>query len=254
MFLLEAIMQNRKKRVVNTRKLTHNIYSIHMRKRLDSERGWKLEPIWYDSYGKFGNLRRVITKMSKDPESSGESSWGTRNLLYALTVSLRPQNVLEIGAHIGSASIAIATGLQKNNYGKLISLEPAEHYFNIASNYISMAKLSTFVEFKKLFSTDASLEKKYLNKFQLIFLDANHSYSHAYRDLELAWLWLEENGILVIDDVGKEMANKQCEENRGGVRQALLDFAQVTQGVSPLILEHPVWLNPCGIAIVAKKL
>ena len=217
------------------------------------ERGWNLEPIWYDNHSRFRKLSRVIRKMARDPESAGESSWGTRNLLYALTVSLRPHEVLEIGAHIGSASIAIATGLQKNNYGELISLEPAEHYFLLATNYVSKAKLGAFVEFKKVFSTDPTINSIFVNKFQLIFLDANHTYSHAYRDIELAWAWLEENGILVIDDVGEEMANMQCEENLGGVRKALLDFAQVTKGVSPLILEHPIWLNPCGLAIVAKK-
>ena len=223
-----------------------------MRKHVESERGWNLEPIWFDSSKKFGKLRKIVRRMAKDPESSGESSWGTRNLLYALTISLRPQYVLEIGAHIGSASVAIASGLQRNRFGKLISLEPAEHYFNLASKYISCAKLEKFVEFRKTFSTDPILDQEFENKFQLIFLDANHSYSHAYRDLELAFKWLEKNGILVLDDVGLQMANMQCEENRGGVRQALLDFVQKNSEVEYLIIEHPIWLNPCGIAILTK--
>ena len=150
-------------------------YSLHMRKNVSSERGWNLEPIWFDTYNKFGRLRRTVRRMAKDPESSGESSWGTRNLLYALTISLRPQFVLEIGAHIGSASLAIASGLRRNGYGKLISLEPADHYFNLATRYISSAKLENFVEFRKMFSTNTGVDKKFEGKFQLIFLDANHS-------------------------------------------------------------------------------
>jgi predicted O-methyltransferase YrrM len=224
-----------------------------MAKHISKVRGWNLEPIWYDTYWKFGRMRRVIRQMAANPESTGESSWGTRNLLYAITVSVKPEYVLEIGAHIGSASVAIASGLRRNNYGKLISLEPADHYYDLASNYLKKANLAKFVEFKKLLSTDLSIKLKFQKKFQLIFLDANHTYSHAYRDLELAWDWLVDDGILVIDDVGEEMASQQCQEGRGGVRKALLDFASKNSDCHPLILEHPIWLNPCGIAIVSKQ-
>jgi predicted O-methyltransferase YrrM len=224
-----------------------------MAKQISKERGWTLEPIWYDTYWKFGKTRRVIREMAEDPESAGESSWGTRNLLYAITVSVKPEFVLEIGAHIGSASVAIASGLKRNNYGKLISLEPADHYYDLANNYLNKAQLGKYVEFKKLFSTDSSIKEKFKGKYQVIFLDANHSYSHAFKDLELAWSWLADDGILIIDDVGEEMAKQQCEEQRGGVRQALIDFAEANGSLSYTILEHPIWLNPCGIAILTKR-
>jgi len=219
---------------------------------VNTDRGWDLQPIWYDTCSKFGRVRRVIRRMAANPESAGESSWGTRNLLYTLTVSIKPSFVLEIGAHIGSASIAIANGLRRNNYGRLISLEPADHYFKMASRYLHQANLNKFVEFRKIFSTDSALEIEFREKFELIFLDANHSYSHAYRDLELAWGWLQKNGILVIDDVGEAMANEQCQEGRGGVRQALIDFSKANNLSHLTILEHPIWLNPCGIALLTK--
>jgi predicted O-methyltransferase YrrM len=122
----------------------------------------------------------------------------------------------------------------------------------MASRYLHQANLNKFVEFRKIFSTDSALEIEFREKFELIFLDANHSYSHAYRDLELAWGWLQKNGILVIDDVGEAMANEQCQEGRGGVRQALIDFSKANNLSHLTILEHPIWLNPCGIALLTK--
>jgi hypothetical protein len=87
----------------------------------------------------------------------------------------------------------------------------------------------------------------------IIYLDANHSYSHAAKDIEIADSLLAENGLLILDDVGPVVSPQLCTEQRGGVRQALIDYAERNRHLQVMFLEPPFWLNPCGIAMVCKQ-
>ena len=71
----------------------------------------------------------LIEEMERHPEAAGRSSWGTRNVLQAFVLSMRPAVVLEIGAHIGLATVLIGAALKANGSGTLFSLEPQDHYF-----------------------------------------------------------------------------------------------------------------------------
>ena len=42
-------------------------------------------------------------------------------------------------------------------------------------------------------------------------------------------------------------------EGRGGVRQALFDFTRDRPDLHVMLMEPPMWLNPCGLGIVCKQ-
>ena len=168
----------------------------------------------------------LLDEMKNHPECPGESSADTRNLLFALILSLRPKSILEIGAHIGSGSVVMGAALRANGFGTLYCLEPADHYFKILKDFVQIAGVSDYVKPLQLFSTDPALAQYVTEPLDMIFLDANHSYSHALEDIKLSDRLLANNGILILDDVGPAMSAQMCADGKGGLRQALVDYAR----------------------------
>lgn len=195
----------------------------------------------------------LLDEMESHPEAPGKSSWGTRNVLHSFILSLRPKTVLEIGAHIGSASIVMGAALKATNYGMLYCLEPQDHYFKLLNEFVEKAGVSEFVTPLKLFSTAPELFDFVPRPVELIYLDANHSYSSALGDLQLCDRVLADNGLILLDDVGPDVSPQLDPEERGGVRQALLDFTKDRPDLHVIFMEPPFWLNPCGLGIVCKQ-
>ena len=197
--------------------------------------------------------RRLLRKMTAHPDAPGESSWGTRNVLHAFILSMRPKLVLEIGSHIGFGAVVIGTALKANGFGHSFHLEPQDHYFAALSSHLQKAGLAKISKPLKMFSTDPTLHSQFEEPVDMIFLDANHSYSHAAHDLEIADSLIAPNGLIFLDDVGLGHSGNICEEGRGGVRQALIDFSARRPDYSVIFFEPPFWLNPCGLALAWKK-
>ena len=213
-------------------------------------RGWHVLP----SFDGAGLLEPgLFKKMQEHPLLPGESAWGTRNLLHAFILSMRPATVLEIGSHIGSASVVIGSALKANGFGKAYHLEPQKHYFDVLKSFINEGKLSEFSVPLQIFSTDPKLSSTIGRDVDIIFLDANHGYSHALEDIRISDRLLSDKGMILLDDVGSPHSGNIDEEGRGGVRQALLDFMAERPDYSVIFLEPPFWLNPCGLAIACRK-
>jgi len=197
--------------------------------------------------------RALLDEMHRHDESSGKSSWGTRNILHAFVLSLQPKAVLEIGAHIGSASIVMAAALKAAGSGRLYCVEPNDAYFKHLVEFIGKAGVADFVTPLQMFSTAPELRSRLPEKIEIIYLDANHSYSNAAHDIALSDQLLADNGLLLLDDVGPSVSPRLDPEGRGGVRQALLDFAKHRPDLHVMFMEPPMWFNPCGLGIVCKQ-
>ncbi len=195
----------------------------------------------------------LLNEMYRHPEASGRSSWGTRNILHAFILSLRPKAVLEIGAHIGSASVVMAAALKATGSGRLYCVEPNDAYFKLLVEFIGKAGVAEFVTPLQMFSTAPALRRSLPETVEVIYLDANHSYSNAAHDIALSYHLLAENGLLFLDDVGPAVSPRLDPEGRGGVRQALLDFASHRPDLHVMFMEPPMWFNPCGLGIVCKQ-
>ena len=195
----------------------------------------------------------VFDELQQHPLLPGESAWGTRNLLHALILSTRPKIVLEVGSHIGSASLVIGAALRANGYGKSYHLEPQHHYYKVLRDFIDRSGLAEYAFPLQMYSTDPLLRQLIENEADIIFLDANHSYSYAFQDLLICESLLSSQGLVLLDDVGSPHSGEIDQEGRGGVRQALMDFVAARPDFSVIFLEPPFWLNPCGLAILARK-
>jgi len=140
-----------------------------------------------------------------------------------------------------------------NSFGKLFSIEPQDHYFNLLVNFVEKAGVKNYVQPLKMFSTSPELASIISEKADIIFLDANHSYSSAYKDIEICDSLIADNGLILLDDVGPKHSAQIDPEKRGGVRGALLDYCRSREDLKVILLEPPFWLNPCGLAIVCKQ-
>lgn len=215
-----------------------------------AQRGWHVLPS-FDGQGILAP--GVFSAMQAHPLLPGESAWGTRNLLHALVLGTRPKTVLEIGSHIGSASVVIGSALKANGFGRSYHLEPQHHYYEVLSGFLKQAEVDQFAQPLMLFSTDPNLERIVGNDVDLVFLDANHGYSAALEDIRICDRLLSKQGLVLLDDVGSPHSGNICDEGKGGVRQALLDFLAERPDYSAIFLEPPFWLNPCGLALLARK-
>lgn len=213
-------------------------------------RGWNVLP----SFDGQGILKPgVFERMQSHPLLPGESGWGTRNLLHALILGTRPATVLEVGSHIGPASVVIGSALKANGFGKSYHLEPQDHYFAVLSQFLREAELDGVATPLQHFSTDPQLPAIIGRDVDIIFLDANHAYSNALADIRVCDQLLAPKGLILLDDVGAPHSANICAEGQGGVRQALLDFLAERTDYSAIFLEPPFWLNPCGLAVLARK-
>ena len=70
----------------------------------EKERGWVVGATFDGSMRRW-RLARTLKRMQADPEAAGHSDIGIQNLIFTLTVNLRPRRVLEIGSHIGMGTV-----------------------------------------------------------------------------------------------------------------------------------------------------
>jgi len=213
------------------------------------DRGWNVAPCFV---GENSLDPAIFDELQHHPLIPGDSGWGIRNLLYALILSTRPRIVLEVGAQIGAASLVIGAALRLNGFGKSYHLEPQDEYYRVLRDFISRAHLDKFAYPMQASSTDPLVGELVGDSADLIFLDANHDYSRAHHDLVTCSSFMAPQGVMLIDDVGHRHSAEMCQEDRGGVRRALLDFVAARPEFSVIFLEPPFWLNPCGLAVLAR--
>src|SRR3569832_19880 len=96
--------------------------------KLPKERGWFVESV-FQPLAFSPAYVSTLSEMSRDPEAPGHSDVGVRNLLFSLILSLRPQAALEVGGHIGLATLVMGEALRINGYGLLYTIEPQDHYY-----------------------------------------------------------------------------------------------------------------------------
>lgn len=220
----------------------------------ENARGWIVGTTFDGSLNSW-RVSRTLRRMATCPEAAGHSDRGVQNLIFGLTVSLRPRRVLEVGTHIGMGAVIIGHALKRNGYGTLFTLEPGEHYVQIASKHLKAARVDNYVTIVPHFSYEETCKQLLKDEapFELIFIDGAHDYVSAKHDIELCTELLCANGIIVLHDVGA-ISGSLDPTGQGGVRQALADFCCKNREYHAIFLEFPVWLNNTGTAIMVKQL
>lgn len=216
---------------------------------IDQMRGWTVNSV----YGHDHHIRRVLDRLASHPEATGESDLGTRNTIYNFAINLRPRRVLEIGTHIGNGALVIGEALKRNGFGKLITLEPTEHYRHLALSHIAEAGLSDWVTVVPQFSFQPDCQRMLQSEapFELIFVDGAHDFASAYGDIEFCYGLLAPSGIILVHDTGPISASLD-QTGKGGPRQALREFAE-HKGITAVQFDPPVWPNNCGLGMIVKS-
>lgn len=217
-------------------------------------REWKINPIYEGSADAQRRLSKVLNQIYNDEYYQGHSDVGIRNLIHMLVVSTSPHRTLEVGGHLGAAALVIGTALEMNNFGHHYVLEPNDVYYARLTGYVDAAQLANRVTVIRGFSTDEEVVAtvKNLAPFQLIFIDAHHSYDAALHDLTVSMDLLEDNGFIVLHDTS-ELAASYDSTGKGGVRQAILELCRQRKDAKPVFFEWPLWMNQTGAALVVKQ-
>jgi len=129
------------------------------------------------------------------------------NLIYNLTIHLKPKNILETGVAFGWSTLVFV--LSKRNFSKLTSLDldypsMSSHKFvgrALPSNLRTKFKLLKGVDYK--FLKNFSEEKKY---FDFIHYDSDKSYDGRKKNYNLIWKILKKKGCFISDDISDNSA------------------------------------------------
>jgi len=138
--------------------------------------------------------------------NSGGINPGDRRALSALAAHLQPETVLEIGTHVGSSTVTLAATLDDigSNITTVditdvndISVEPWKRYGVPCSPAEAVRGLAPvqFVVNSSLSYLAATAER-----YDLIFLDGDHSAATVYHELPLALSRLKPEGVMLIHD------------------------------------------------------
>ena len=151
------------------------------------------------------------------PEMAGGVNNGDQRALYYLVRKLQPISILEIGTHIGSSTVALAMAALKNRQEgiktKIISTDIIDvndedkKHWAIYGSPQSPAKLINSIGCNGIvtFEIGTSIEKlKLSRKFNMIFLDGDHSARTLYEEIPLALDSLDD-GIIILHDYFPEL-------------------------------------------------
>ncbi len=151
-----------------------------------------------------------ITSVYGKTTAMGGVNPGDRRALYYLVHALRPQNLLEVGTHIGASTVFLAEALK--------SVSPQAHMSTVdiidvndpqGPWYAQGLMMSPQDYLGKLQSADrvsfhVSPSSVYLaateDKFDFIFLDGDHASRTVYEEVSLALKLLNQNGVILLHD------------------------------------------------------
>lgn len=163
---------------------------------------------------KWNDIKKRIDGFSI-PDGAGGVNPGDRKAIFCLVSKLRPSSVLEVGTHIGASTLHIASALftgqvTDGNQGTLVSVDIADVNdpisrpwlrYGVKSSPIEMIGelgFGAFVEFVQ----DTSL--RYLarceHRFDVIFLDGDHTAATVYQEIPSVLDLLNEDGLILLHD------------------------------------------------------
>jgi predicted O-methyltransferase YrrM len=146
-----------------------------------------------------------------DEDNMGGVNPGDRRALYYLTMTLNPQNVLEVGTHIGASTLHIARALKRlNQNGKMTSADIVDvnHPERGAWKQLGLPKSPR--EFARIlecsdhidFHTGACLDlmRTTRQRYDFIFLDGDHRARAVYQEVSAALSLLAAGGVILLHD------------------------------------------------------
>ena len=142
-------------------------------------------------------VKKIVDYFSKDNDWNNDSFLQVYEEILNLTYWVKgfePENILEIGSRGTTFFI-----LSKFSKGKKVAVD--------ISNLEERVYMAMYGEDWKFFAGDSQTEemrdnvKEFCNKFDLIFIDGDHSYQGVKRDFELYKELLSDRGVILFHDI-----------------------------------------------------
>lgn len=144
-------------------------------------------------------------------EAPAQMIFPERLLLYSLIYGLRPTTVLEIGSAEGGSAMIICAAMDAYGSGRLVCVDPTPRFPPEL-----LSRIAHRAVVLKGFSTDPAIltqaHKEAGSLFDLIFIDGDHSYLGALRDVEVASPLLRSGGYLLFHDAHYAEVHRAIEE------------------------------------------
>ncbi|HXY09594.1 MAG TPA: class I SAM-dependent methyltransferase [Terriglobales bacterium] len=140
---------------------------------------------------------------------------GDRRALYYLIMALNPQNVLEVGTHIGASTLHIASALKRlNQNGRMTSVDIVDVNHPEKGAWKELGLVKSPREFARQlecvgridFHTGPCLDlmRRTRQRYDFIFLDGNHSARAVYQEVSAALSLLTPGGVILLHDYWPE--------------------------------------------------
>jgi predicted O-methyltransferase YrrM len=148
-----------------------------------------------------------------DRAKTGAVNPGDRRALFYLVCGFRPRNVLEIGTHVGASTVHIAAALADDprpERCRLVTIDIEDANDSVGSVWrkaglpmsprqmIEGLHASISAEF--VIARSAEFFERWKDKFDLIFLDGDHSADTVLDELITAPNSINQDGLIVLHD------------------------------------------------------
>ena len=208
------------------------------------------------------------------PDLTGGVNVGDRKALFYIVCYFKPQSMLEIGTHIGASTVNIASGLDHNKKHHHIKTQ----FSTLDIRDVNCEKDKPWLKFDSanspqsmLESLDLSIDTKFINqssidyfentdeKYDLIFLDGDHSAQTVYKEVPKALKCLNKDGIILLHDYFRkgESANPNNDFNSGpylGIQRHITEGANITvKPLGDLPWQTKLGSNRTSLALLLKK-
>jgi len=159
-----------------------------------------------EAFAKLGIARSVWDRY--EPEFRDDVGLGLRgdaDLLFSMMETLRPARFLEIGTWRGGTAALIKTVSPSTDVVTLNFPDPEVVNNPLKKSEIGQAFHRRRLDVKLVWADSADLLDLDLGVFDAIYVDGDHSYRAALRDLTNSWSILRPGGYLLFHDFVQEI-------------------------------------------------
>jgi predicted O-methyltransferase YrrM len=148
---------------------------------------------------------RKVRGRTKDLPLMGASTENNLHVLAKLICNLKPTDTLEIGLATATSALVIAHGHRLNEDGAIRShtaVDPYQHELDDVGivqieragleRYFSLIRNQSLVALPELLANG--------RQFDLIYIDGNHLFEHAFIDMFYSMRLLRTGGVVLLDD------------------------------------------------------
>jgi predicted O-methyltransferase YrrM len=159
-------------------------------------------------------LLREMLRSKRVPHPSGnqlELTSTTSPLNYAAlyrhVVARRPSLVIEIGMAYGASALSILTALAENGGGRLISIDPYPQWSSAMEAALHLIRQAGFEQLHEHIREPSCaalprLVSEYGQRAELVYIDGQHTFDHAFIDCFYGDRLLTVGGALAFNDCG----------------------------------------------------